>query len=77
MNAATETIATEPGLLDAEWFVHAESDGHLIHGVEIGLERALAVGRGLAVGGWRVKVQCCDPYVRDALVVEMYRAEPL
>ena len=64
--------ALEPSGLQHEYFVHAEREGSHITGCELGLDRALAVARGLALGGWRVRVRSVDPYLDDGLAVDVW-----
>jgi len=68
--AALPQIASEP--LQQEFLLTAQNDGHHLSGCEVGLERALAVARGLALGGWRVVVKNADPYLADPLVMEVW-----
>lgn len=73
MAAEAKTVApisSEP--LQQEYLLSASDDGHHLQGVEIGLERALAVARGLALAGWRVTVRNADPYLVDPLVMEVW-----
>lgn len=72
MNAKAEvvSIASEP--LQAEYLLSASRPGHHLTGVEVGLHTALAVARGLAIGGWRVTVRGADPYLTDPLVMEVW-----
>jgi len=56
----------------AEYLLSAVSEGHHLTGCELGLQRALAVARGLALAGWRVTVQAADPHVLDPVIMEVW-----
>jgi len=58
--------------LQQEFLLLAESEGHQLTGTELGLDRALSVARSLAMGGWRVRVQPCDPYLEDPIHYEIW-----
>lgn len=58
--------------LEPEYLVTGQCEGHHITGTEIGLVRALSVAHGLALAGWRCRVECCDPYFRDAAIFEVW-----
>jgi len=55
-----------------EFLIRAEQDGNFITGCELGLERALGVARGLALGGWRVVVESTDSFIADQVKYEVY-----
>jgi len=71
MNAANPVIPLEASL-DCEYVLTAEKEGHHLTGCEVGVERALAVARGLALAGWRVRVASSDPTADDPLVMDVW-----
>jgi len=70
MTAEMLTLSDHPR--ECEYLLVATRPGHTLTGCETGLETALAVARGLAIGGWRVTVRSADPYFEDPLITEVW-----
>lgn len=66
----SNAISADP--LEQEYMLTATRPGHSLIGCEVGLTKALAVARGLALGGWRVRLQNSDPYLTDPLVMDVW-----
>jgi len=70
-------MAAVPQLLaevleEAEFLVTASRGDHYLTGVETTLDRALFIARGLALTGWKVRVQSANADVRESVVMDVW-----
>jgi hypothetical protein len=75
MNTAVPLPKPLADVLQQEFLLLCTRPGEQMHGVEITLERALAVARSLAETGWRVRVQNADGYLEDRVEYEVFRGD--
>jgi len=59
-------------VLQQEFLLICTRPGEQMHGIELSLERALAVARTLAQTGWRVRVQNADSYLEDPIEYDVF-----
>jgi len=59
-------------LEQAEYLVTASRGDHYLTGVEGTLERALFIARGLAMTGWKVRVQSANAHDHECVVMDVW-----